>query len=118
MKTFVDNVSIQAVEALVLAHLPELFSPTSVAQTQETLIEKIASESQESQEIRASLTRKMGILENGMETCKRYMGRPITSQLFSLVNEIRKDLLTKLLHLQLLESRQSKAQKFMLSKQP
>ena len=52
MKVLVDNVAVQAIEACLMAHLPELISPASVMQMDDEIIRRIAAESEESQELR------------------------------------------------------------------
>jgi hypothetical protein len=79
---FVDKVSIQVMEALIMINLPELLSPASVAQIENTLINKIAKESRENGEIHEYLVRKIQIFQNGIEPCKRHCGRPVTSKLW------------------------------------
>lgn len=75
MKTFVDNVAVQVIEASIVSKLPEVFTPLAVAQMTSELILKIAAESQESQNERELLQRKIRILEDGMTTCKRHTNR-------------------------------------------
>ena len=79
MKTFVDNVCVQVVEASIMDRLPNLFTPTYVTQMREELLDKIASESNETQATRESLLRMVDILEKGLEVCKCPIGRSITS---------------------------------------
>ena len=52
MKVLVDNVAVQAIEACLMARLPELISPASVMQMDDEIIRRIAAESEESQELR------------------------------------------------------------------
>lgn len=75
MKTFVDNVAVQVVEAAVVNDLADVFNPLSVAQMSGELVSKIAAESQENQAQRDILERKLAVLKEGMETCKRHVGR-------------------------------------------
>jgi hypothetical protein len=70
MKTFVDNVAVQVIEANV-------FNPLAVAKMTSELISKIAAESQDNQTQRELLERKIDILEEGMNTCKRHASRQI-----------------------------------------
>ena len=75
MKTFVDNVAIQAIEAPIVNNLADVFNPLAVEQMTSDLISKIAAESQENQTQREILERKVHILEEGLNTCKRHAGR-------------------------------------------
>lgn len=63
MKTFVDNVAIQVIEASIISKLPDVFNPLAVAQMTNEFISKIAAESQENQTQREMLQRKIHILE-------------------------------------------------------
>ncbi|KAL2216756.1 dynamin GTPase [Thermoascus aurantiacus ATCC 26904] len=72
LKTFVDNVSIQVVERILIADTWSIFSPTDVGQMSPDLVSKIAAESTEAQELRQQLERKLRILEKGMEICQRH----------------------------------------------
>ena len=54
MKVLVDNVAVQAIEACLMTHLPDIISPASVMQMDEETIRRIAAESDESQELRGS----------------------------------------------------------------
>jgi GTPase SAR1 family protein len=72
LKTFVDNVSIQVVEDLLIGDLWSIFSPTNVGQMSPDLISKIAAESTESQALRQQLERKLQTLKRGMEICQRH----------------------------------------------
>ncbi|KAL8792225.1 MAG: hypothetical protein Q9195_005181 [Heterodermia aff. obscurata] len=81
MKVLVDNVALQAIEACLMTHLPDIISPASVMQMEGETIRRIAAESEESQELREQLIRKATVLKSGLEICKRYTGRRSTSSL-------------------------------------
>jgi hypothetical protein len=72
LKTFVDNIAIQVVEATLIGDLWSIFSPADVGQMSSELIARISAESTESQALRQQLDRKLRILEKGMEICQRY----------------------------------------------
>lgn len=72
LKAFVDNVSIQVVEGLLVGDVWSIFSPSDVGQMTPSLISKIAAESPESQALRQQLDRKLKTLRNGMEICQRH----------------------------------------------
>lgn len=78
MKTFIDNVAVEAIEALIVG-LPNSLSPSSILQMEPGLVSKIAAESTERQTLREQLSKKAAILENGLATCKRYVGRSALS---------------------------------------
>ncbi|KAM0134335.1 hypothetical protein ACHAO1_005730 [Botrytis cinerea] len=75
MKTFVDNVSIQVIEASIVDNLADIFNPLAVAQMTSELVSQIAAESQENQTQRERLEKKIHILEEGLKTCKWHAGR-------------------------------------------
>ena len=72
LKTFVDNLSIQVVEGLLIGDIWSIFSPSDVGQMAPSLISKIAAESPESQALRQQLDRKLQTLKKGMEICQRH----------------------------------------------
>jgi hypothetical protein len=85
VKTFVDNTAVQVVEASIVNSLANVFNPPAVAQMTYELTLKIAAESQEKQDKRELLERKVNILEEGLKTCKRHATRPITgNKLFTI----------------------------------
>lgn len=75
MKSFVDNVAVQVIEGAIIDNLADVFNPLAVAQMTSELISKIAAESQENQTQRELLERKIQILEEGLNTCKRHTTR-------------------------------------------
>ncbi|XMA13663.1 hypothetical protein WAI453_006454 [Rhynchosporium graminicola] len=77
MKTFVDNVAIQVIEASIVDSLADVFNPLAVAQMDSELVLRIAAESKEHQTQREMLDRKLHILEEGLNTCKRHASRHI-----------------------------------------
>ena len=80
MKSFVDNVTILAVEACLIKDLGDIFRPVRVMQMTPELVEKIAAESQDNQIQREHLTRKKAVLASGLATCKRHVGLHIGSK--------------------------------------
>lgn len=76
MKVFVDNVAAQAVESCLLARLGEILSPTSILEMNASLVASIAGEPEESQVEREQLSRKLAVLQSGLDLCKRYASRP------------------------------------------
>ena len=80
LKLLVDGVAIHAVEACLLRDLENVMSPSSILEMGADTVSRIASEPQEHQQQRELLTRKLAVLNSGLETCKRYVGRNITSK--------------------------------------
>ena len=72
LKTFVDNLSVQIVEGLLIGDIWTVFSPSDVGNMAPSLISKIAAESPESQALRQQLDRKLQTLKKGMEICQRH----------------------------------------------
>lgn len=63
MKVLVDNVAVQAIEACLMTHLPDIISPASVVQMEDDVIIRIAAEPEENQALREQLTRKLAVLK-------------------------------------------------------
>jgi hypothetical protein len=80
MKSLIDNVAIQVVEAILVGNLGELLSPALVLQMKPDLISNMAAESSENRFQREHLSRKLIVLQAGIETCKRYVGRSVPSK--------------------------------------
>ncbi|KAL9042759.1 MAG: hypothetical protein Q9214_003689 [Letrouitia sp. 1 TL-2023] len=77
LKTVIDNVGIQVVEALLISGLHELLSPGVVIRLQERELAWIAGEPEQNQMERDQLNRKLTVLMSGLSTCKRYSGRAL-----------------------------------------
>lgn len=75
MKTFVDNVAVQVIEASIVSDLADVFNPIAVAQMTSELVSKIAAESQQKQTQREQLERKIYVLNEGMSICMRHTSR-------------------------------------------
>ncbi|PVH68000.1 hypothetical protein DL98DRAFT_442268, partial [Cadophora sp. DSE1049] len=75
IKTFVDNVAVQVIEASIVNNLADVFNPLAVAQMESELISNIAAESEQNQTQREMLDRKLRILDEGLNTCKRHASR-------------------------------------------
>lgn len=78
MKTFVDNVAVQVIEASIVNNLADVFNPLAAAQMDNELVSTIAAESKLHQTQREMLDRKLSILEEGLNTCKRHASRHIS----------------------------------------
>ncbi|OJJ35598.1 hypothetical protein ASPWEDRAFT_51601 [Aspergillus wentii DTO 134E9] len=71
LKTFIDNVAIQVVEALLIGDLWSIFSPSDVGKMSPDVISSITAESTESQALRKQLEQQLVILEKGIVICRR-----------------------------------------------
>ncbi|KAH8674416.1 P-loop containing nucleoside triphosphate hydrolase protein [Tricladium varicosporioides] len=79
MKLIIDNLTTQAIEAQLVGKLGDLLSLARIIQMKPDLVSRIAAESYENRSQREQLTRKLVILQAGLDSCKKYVGRPITS---------------------------------------
>jgi hypothetical protein len=80
MKSIIDNIATQAVETQLVRKLGDLLSPARIMQMKPDLVGKIASESSDNRLQRESLTRKLVVLQAGLNSCKKYVGRPTASE--------------------------------------
>lgn len=80
MKSLVDNITIQCVEAVLVSRLDQALCPSQVMQMDTDLIEKIASESAEAQNHREALSRKLATLESCLSICKQSMAHRVELQ--------------------------------------
>jgi hypothetical protein len=62
------------IEVKLLSALPALFTPIIAFEMPEDLVTEIAGESEQSQSLREQLNKKLWILTNGSETCRRFVG--------------------------------------------
>ena len=80
MKSIIDNIATQAVETLLVGKLGDLLSPARIIQMKPDLVSKIAAESSDNRLQREQLTRKLLVLQAGLESCKKQVGRPSASK--------------------------------------
>ena len=74
LKRFIDDIANEVIEAKLMLSLLNILSPVAVFDMPATLVTRIAGESEEYQELREHLTRKLLVLDRGSETCKRFVG--------------------------------------------
>jgi hypothetical protein len=79
MKTVVDSIATQAVETQLVERLRDLLSPARIIQMKPELVAKIAAESVNNRLQREQLTRKLVVLQAGLDRCKKHVGRPMRS---------------------------------------
>jgi len=79
MKSIIDNIATQAVENQLVGKLGDLLSPARIIQMKPDLVGRIAAESPDNLSQRERLTRKLVILQAGLENCKKHVGRPTTN---------------------------------------
>ncbi|OKL57356.1 hypothetical protein UA08_07539 [Talaromyces atroroseus] len=73
LKRFVDDVAIHVIEAKLIAHLNNMFSPMTVLSMAPDLVQKVAGESEERRAEREQWAKQREILLKGIETCNRFM---------------------------------------------
>ncbi|KAI9832289.1 MAG: hypothetical protein M1819_004467 [Sarea resinae] len=78
MKVFIDNVPIQVLESEFINGLSSVFDPTGVLNMDAELVAKVAGESEERQNQREDLQKKLEILHQSDATCKAYASRVST----------------------------------------
>ncbi|KAH6613151.1 P-loop containing nucleoside triphosphate hydrolase protein [Boeremia exigua] len=74
MKKIIDDVSVLAVEALVVQRLPFLFSPADVVDLDDATVAALASERGEIAKERAANTEKLSVLEDGLGELQNIQG--------------------------------------------
>ena len=73
LKRFVDDLAVEAVEKEIIAKLSDIVSPIRVTSLDSDVVTDIAGESGESRAERSQLETQLGVLVQGLETCKRFM---------------------------------------------
>lgn len=64
----------------LLQALPEIFSPVTVCSMSPELVERIASDSDETRHKRDELTKQIEVLGKGSSFCKRFVGTKLSSE--------------------------------------
>ncbi|KAH7111834.1 hypothetical protein B0J11DRAFT_585763 [Dendryphion nanum] len=72
----VDDVSVLAIEACLINHLPTLFSPKTVWEIDDQTVNSVTAEEEKSSVERARCNKKQRVLENGLKELKRIQGYP------------------------------------------
>ncbi|EUC26680.1 hypothetical protein COCCADRAFT_113654, partial [Bipolaris zeicola 26-R-13] len=73
LKRFVDDIAVEAVEKDIIAKLSDIVSPIRVTSLASDVVTDIAGESEGSRAERSQLETQLGVLVQGLETCKRFM---------------------------------------------
>lgn len=73
LKRFIDDIAIEAIEFQLISKLSDILSPVGVTFLTADKVADIAGESDKSRELRSQLTGQLQVLEQGFETCKRFM---------------------------------------------
>ena len=72
LKRFIDDVSVEVMEAQLVSKLHDILSPVSIFSMPDEIVTRIAGESEESRAEREQLMRQLEVLRAGLETCKRF----------------------------------------------
>ncbi|KUJ06452.1 uncharacterized protein LY89DRAFT_702933 [Mollisia scopiformis] len=75
LKKFIDDVSVNAVEACLVQHLPKVFSPNVVWDLSDEQVENLGSEDASTVAERAELQKKLDILEKGLKGLDAFTSR-------------------------------------------
>ena len=83
MKTFVDNVSVFAIECCLLSDLGAIFSPSFVLQMDPQLVSEIASEPPSDRLLREQNQKRLFGLQAGLDICRVHVERESSSKEYS-----------------------------------
>ncbi|KAK8060281.1 dynamin family protein [Apiospora saccharicola] len=75
LKKFIDDVSVNAVEACLIQKLPDVLSPEVVWDLPDEQIERLGSEDDRTIAERSEVTKKLGILEQGLQDLDAFTAR-------------------------------------------
>ncbi|KAI1495922.1 P-loop containing nucleoside triphosphate hydrolase protein [Biscogniauxia marginata] len=78
MKKFVDDFSVNAIEACLIQRLPEVFSPDVVWDLSEEAVESLGSEDDNTVKERIEVTKKLNVLERGLKDLDTFTSRSST----------------------------------------
>ncbi|PVH90455.1 hypothetical protein DM02DRAFT_547744, partial [Periconia macrospinosa] len=73
LKRFIDDITVEAIETDIIAHLDTLISPIDMAYLPTDVVTNIAGESDNSRVRREQLTHQLDVLVKGSEICKSFM---------------------------------------------
>ena len=79
-RTFTDNVINLAVECGLMAHIPDLLTPSKVDSMSDQRLEELAAESADVQLQRADLQDEVDILRKSLEICEKQRPRKSTGR--------------------------------------
>ncbi|OTA68113.1 hypothetical protein K449DRAFT_364709 [Hypoxylon sp. EC38] len=75
LKKFIDDVSVDAIEACLIQRLPEVFCPDVVWDLSDEDVERLGSEDENTVKERSELTKKLEILEKGLKDLDAFTAR-------------------------------------------
>jgi hypothetical protein len=74
LKRFIDDVAVEVIEAKLASALSGILSPISVFEMPADQVARVAGEPEEIRSERGQLNKQLEVLQNGLETCKRFVG--------------------------------------------
>ncbi|KAB8213264.1 hypothetical protein BDV33DRAFT_210380 [Aspergillus novoparasiticus] len=74
LKRFTDGVAIEVIETHLIKPLADMFPPLAVFDMPDALAAHIAGESKANRSLRDQLSRQLHVLQEGSETCQRFVG--------------------------------------------
>ncbi|KAF7551865.1 hypothetical protein G7Z17_g4710 [Cylindrodendrum hubeiense] len=77
LKRFIDDVSIEVIENILISELGNILEPFTIAMMSEAKVNQIAGETDESRAARETAKRQLSTLENGLEICRRHLGSQV-----------------------------------------
>ncbi|KAI2463967.1 P-loop containing nucleoside triphosphate hydrolase protein [Annulohypoxylon bovei var. microspora] len=85
LKKFTDDISVDAIEACLIQRLPEVFCPDVIWDLSQEDVERLGSEDDNTVKERNELTKKLGILEDGLKDLDAFTAR---SAIRAVVDEL------------------------------
>ncbi|KAL2173766.1 P-loop containing nucleoside triphosphate hydrolase protein [Thermothelomyces heterothallicus CBS 202.75] len=73
MRRFIDDIAVEVVEEKLMSALEDILSPVSVSEMSADDVARIAGESEETRAERDRLNKQLEVLENGRDTCRRFV---------------------------------------------
>lgn len=83
MKRFIDDVSVEAIEAGLVAELGKIIDPVSVSKMPANGLSRVAGETEASQEMRRNLETELRVLKDGMQICRQFASFGVPGKLCS-----------------------------------
>ncbi|KAL2872850.1 hypothetical protein SGCOL_012011 [Colletotrichum sp. CLE4] len=80
LRTFTDNLINLALESCLIQELPGILTPKDVNEMDDTRLEELAAESEEIRARRTQLQSDIKLLKQGLDQCRRYRPRGVTSK--------------------------------------
>ncbi|KAF3807860.1 Interferon-induced GTP-binding protein Mx [Colletotrichum gloeosporioides] len=89
LRTFTDNLINLALESCLIQELPGILTPKAVNGMDDTRLAELAAESEEIRERRTQLQTDIKLLKQGLDQCRRYRFRGVTSEKVPLSSTLK-----------------------------